>query len=73
MDAAERAFAVAQRMVEADLAQWPDDPKATALMGLMHAARGRKEEAIQAGRRAVDSCPFQKMPMTDRCSQRNLP
>ena len=60
MDAAERAFAVAQRMVEADLAQWPDDPKATALMGLVHAARGRKEEAIHAGRRAVDFLPISK-------------
>lgn len=58
MDAAERAFAVAQRRVEADLAQWPDDPKATALLGLVHAARGRKEEAIRAGRRAVELLPI---------------
>ncbi len=60
MDAAERAFAVAQRMVEADLAQWRDDPKATALMGSLHAARGRREEAIRAGRRAVELLPISK-------------
>ena len=59
-DLAERAFAVAQRMIEADLAQWPDDPKATALMGLVHAARGRKEEAIHQGRRAVELLPISK-------------
>ncbi len=60
MDAAERAFAVAQQRVEADLAQWRDDPKATALMGLVQAARGRKEEAIRAGRRAVELLPISK-------------
>lgn len=60
MDAAERAFAVAQQRVEADLAQWPDDPKATALLGLVQAARGRKEEALRAGRRAVELLPISK-------------
>jgi serine/threonine-protein kinase len=60
IDATERAFAVAQQRVEADLAQWPDDPKATALLGLVQAARGRKEEAIRAGRRAVELLPVSK-------------
>lgn len=59
-DAAERAFAVAQRMVEADLAQWRDDAKTLALLGLLHAARGRKEEAIRAGQRAVELLPISK-------------
>ena len=59
-DAAERAFALAQRRVEADLAQWPDDPKATALLGFVQAARGRKEEALRAGRRAVELLPISK-------------
>jgi len=60
MDAAERAFAVAQRMVEADLALWRDDAKTLALLGLLHAARGRKDEAIRAGRRAVELLPVSK-------------
>ena len=60
IDAAERAFAVAQRMVEADLAQWRDDAKTLALLGLLNAARGRKEEAIRAGRRAVEILPISK-------------
>lgn len=60
MDAAERAFAVAQRMVEAELAQWRDDAKTLALLGLLHAARGRKEEAMRAGQRAVEILPISK-------------
>jgi tetratricopeptide (TPR) repeat protein len=59
-DAAERAFAVAQRMVEADLAQWRDDAKTLALLGLLHAARGRKEEAVRAGQKAVELLPISK-------------
>ncbi|MEY2488470.1 MAG: hypothetical protein QOC70_412 [Verrucomicrobiota bacterium] len=59
-DAAERAFAVAQQMVETDMAQWLDDAKATALLGLLHALRGNKDEAIRAGRRAVELLPVSK-------------
>jgi TolB-like protein/Flp pilus assembly protein TadD len=60
MDAAERAFATAQRLVEADLAQWRDDAKATAMLGLLQAMRGQKEEAMRAGRRAVELLPISK-------------
>jgi TolB-like protein/Flp pilus assembly protein TadD len=59
-DAAERAFAAAQRMVETDMAQWQDDAKATALLGVLHALRGNKDEAIRAGRRAVELLPVSK-------------
>jgi tetratricopeptide (TPR) repeat protein len=59
-DAAERAFAVAQQMVETDMAQWLDDPKATALLGILHALRGNKDDAIRAGRRAVELLPVSK-------------
>jgi TolB-like protein/Flp pilus assembly protein TadD len=59
-DAADRAFAATQKVVEADLAQWRDDAKATALLGLLHAFRGNKDEAIQAGRRAVEFLPISK-------------
>jgi TolB-like protein/Flp pilus assembly protein TadD len=59
-DAAERAFAIAQGMVETDMAQWLDDAKATALLGTLHALRGNKDAAIRAGRRAVELLPVSK-------------
>jgi tetratricopeptide (TPR) repeat protein len=59
-DAAERAFVVAQQMVETDMARWLDDAKATALLGILHALRGNKDEAIRAGRRAVELLPVSK-------------
>jgi TolB-like protein/Flp pilus assembly protein TadD len=59
-DAAERAFAAAQQMVETDMAQWQNDAKATSLLGTLQALRGNKEEAIRAGRRAVELLPVSK-------------
>ena len=58
LDAAERAFESAQRVVEDDLAKAPDDAKLTAMLGLVHAYRGRKDDAIAAGRRAVELLPI---------------
>jgi tetratricopeptide (TPR) repeat protein len=57
LDAAGRAFESAQRVVEGDLAKAQDDAKLTAMLGLVHAMRGQKEEAIAAGRRAVELLP----------------
>lgn len=57
---ADRAFAAAQEIVEADLAQWRDDAKTIAVLGVLYAMRGKKEEAIQAGRRAVEFLPSSK-------------
>jgi TolB-like protein/Flp pilus assembly protein TadD len=59
-DAAARAFAAAQRIVETDMAQWLDDAKATALLGILHALRGNKDEAVRAGLRAVEHLPISK-------------
>ena len=59
-DEAERAFAAAQRMVETDMAQWHDDAKATALLGSLLALRGKKDDAIRAGQRAVELLPVSK-------------
>lgn len=59
-DAAERAFAIAQRMVETDMAQWLDDAKATALLGVLHALRGNKDAAIRTGQRALELLPISK-------------
>ncbi|HSP44350.1 MAG TPA: tetratricopeptide repeat protein, partial [Chthoniobacterales bacterium] len=53
-EAADRAFASAQAIVEADLAKAPDDAKVIAMLGLVQARRGRYEEAIATGRRASE-------------------
>jgi TolB-like protein/Flp pilus assembly protein TadD len=60
VDAARCAFEAAGRVVEADLVQWPDDAKAITMLALIHAALGRKEEALQKGRRAVELLPISR-------------
>ncbi len=59
-EAAARAFAEAQSMVESDLAQARDDAKIITLLGLLNAMQGRKEAAIDAGRRAIELLPISK-------------
>jgi TolB-like protein/Flp pilus assembly protein TadD len=59
-DAAERAFAAAQALVETDMAERLDDAKAMALIGVLQALRGNKDAAIRAGRRAVELLPVSK-------------
>jgi tetratricopeptide (TPR) repeat protein len=58
--AADGAFASAQKIVEADLAQAPDDAKLVAMLGLIHGRRGRHGEAIAVGRRAVELLPISR-------------
>lgn len=60
IDTAQHAFEAAGRVVEADLAQWPDDVKAIMMLALIHAAMGRKQEALSEGRRAVELLPISK-------------
>ena len=57
-DAGKRAFESTQRIVEADLSQSPDDAKLVAMLGLVHAMRGRSDEATAAGRRATELLPI---------------
>jgi TolB-like protein len=59
-EAADRAFAAAQGIVESDLAQWRDDAKTIALLGTVHALRGHTEEAVREGRRAIELLPISK-------------
>ena len=47
-------------MIEADLAQWPDDVKAIMMLAFIHAALGRKEDALREGRRAIGLLPISK-------------
>jgi tetratricopeptide (TPR) repeat protein len=60
IDMAQHAFEEAGRVVKADLAQWPDDIKAIMMSALIHAALGRKEDALREGRRAVELLPISK-------------
>ena len=60
VNAAQHAFEAAARVVEQDLAQWPDDVKAIMMLALIHAALGRKEDALREGRRAVELLPVSK-------------
>jgi TolB-like protein/Flp pilus assembly protein TadD len=59
-ESAQRAFAEAQAIVEADLVKTPDDAKVVAMLGLVNAMRGRFDEAVAAGRRAVEMLPIAK-------------
>ena len=58
--AADRAFAAAQAIVESDLVKAPDEPKLVAMTGLVHAYRGRKDEAIASGQQALDMLPISR-------------
>jgi TolB-like protein/cytochrome c-type biogenesis protein CcmH/NrfG len=58
VNAARHAFQEARRVVEADLAQWPDDVKSTIMAAFIHAALGRKDDALSDGRRAVELLPI---------------
>jgi TolB-like protein/cytochrome c-type biogenesis protein CcmH/NrfG len=58
LEAADRAFESVQRIVEADLRKAPDDAKVTAMLGLVHAVRGHREEAMAAGRKAIELLPM---------------
>jgi tetratricopeptide (TPR) repeat protein len=60
IDTAQHAFEEARRVVEVDLAQWPDDAKAIMMLAFIHAALGRKEDALREGRRAVELLPISK-------------
>jgi serine/threonine-protein kinase len=60
IDAAQHAFEEAGRVVEADLARWPDDAKTIMMLAFVHVALGRKEDALREGRRAVGLLPISK-------------
>jgi TolB-like protein/Flp pilus assembly protein TadD len=60
VETAQHAFEEARRVVEADLAQWPDDAKAIMMSALIHSALGRKEDALREGRRAVELLSISK-------------
>ncbi len=56
--AAQQAFEEALKVVRADVARSPDDPKTLVMLGLILAMLGRGEEAIAAGERGVQKLPI---------------
>ena len=56
-DDARRAFEATRGEVEADLGCCPDDAKAIAVLGLVYAALGQKEDAIREGKQAAAMLP----------------
>jgi tetratricopeptide (TPR) repeat protein len=52
------AYATALGLAEDDLRRLPDDPEIHAVLGLIYAGLGRREEAIRAGQRAVELRPI---------------
>ena len=60
IDTAQHAFEEAGRVVEADLARWPDDVKTIMMLAFIHVALGQKEDALRKGLRAVGLLPISK-------------
>ncbi|MDQ3120105.1 MAG: hypothetical protein M3Q89_11150 [Verrucomicrobiota bacterium] len=58
--AAREGFEKALREAERDRDCCPDDAEPMALLGLVHAALGHKDEAIRFGKRAVELLPISK-------------
>ena len=58
--AAQKAFRQALSEVEEILRHQPDYPDGLCALGVINAALGNKDEAINAGRRAVELCPLTK-------------
>jgi tetratricopeptide (TPR) repeat protein len=52
-----RAYESAKSLLEAEVKQWPDDPRFHSSLGIAYAALGRKEDAIQQGKKAVELLP----------------
>ena len=59
-DAAGRAFTDAEAAVLTDVKQWPADEKSVAMLALIHAALGKREEAIRVGSGAVELLPVSR-------------
>jgi tetratricopeptide (TPR) repeat protein len=59
-EAAHNAFSRARAEVEYRLEAQPNYPEALCALGMIDAALGKKTEAIEEGRRAVDLCPISK-------------
>ncbi len=58
--AARAAYEVARRLLEAEVARHPDDPRYHSSLGIAYAALGRGREAVAEGRRGAEILPLEK-------------
>jgi TolB-like protein/class 3 adenylate cyclase/Tfp pilus assembly protein PilF len=70
--AAEKAFTATRVEMENLVREQPDYAEAQCMLGMSDAALGRKEDALRAGRRAVELLPVTKDAMTGAELLRNL-
>ncbi len=61
-ETARAAFAAAHAILGKQLREEPDNPLAWSYLGLVKAALGEKQEAIEAGQRACELWPLSKEP-----------
>jgi serine/threonine-protein kinase len=61
---AQSAFTAARAEMEKIVSEQPDYAEALCMLGMIDAGLGRKEEALNEGRRAVELLPFTKDAMT---------
>ncbi len=54
------AYDSARSMLEAEVRQWPNDPRYHSSLGIAYAALGRKEDAIREGKKAVELLPVSR-------------
>ena len=59
-DRARISFDSALTILEKEVKERPDDARMHSSLGIVYAALGRKEEAIQEGKMAVELCPVSK-------------
>jgi len=59
-DQARTSFDSARTILEKEVKEQPDDARMHSSLGIVYAALGRKEEAIQEGKMAVELCPVSK-------------
>lgn len=71
-EAARAAFTIARAEVEKTVREQPEYAPALSLLGMIDAGLGRKEDAIQEGRRAVELLPLSKDAMVGAALMENL-
>jgi TolB-like protein len=58
--AAQRSYETARRLLEAEVAASPEDPRLHSSLGIVCAVQGRREEAVRQGKLACDLLPQSK-------------
>jgi tetratricopeptide (TPR) repeat protein len=65
-------YNIAVELLESELNQWPEDPRYASSLALVLARLGKKERALQLGRRAVDLLPVSEDAIYSLSAEENL-